>query len=66
MGARMADVERLEVLARAAGGAAHDFNNSIFVIDANARSLASKLREAAAVEIAEIGMAVERAVALSR
>ena len=65
MDARLAEVQQLEAVARTAGTTAHDLNNLITVIDANA-TLLQQGGPSTSVELAEIRTAVGRAAALSR
>jgi signal transduction histidine kinase len=66
MDARIAEIERLEGVARIAGSTAHDFNNLITVVGENLRLLERKLSESRCRELEDMHMAVERASALSR
>jgi signal transduction histidine kinase len=66
MDARIAEIERLEGVARIAGTTAHDFNNLITVVSENLRRLELERPEARSRELEDMRMAVERASALSR
>ena len=63
---RLAQVQRLETIGRLAGGVAHDFNNLLTVIRGYADLLRAERNEpAAAMAVAEISKAADRAAELT-
>ncbi|MFP4600176.1 MAG: ATP-binding protein [Persicimonas sp.] len=68
MEARVRQAQKLEAIARLAGGVAHDFNNMLTAILGNAQIMRNELRAAAEQEesLAEIEEAAGRATELTR
>src|SRR5204862_4942210 len=61
-------VQKMEAVGRLAGGVAHDFNNMLSVIQGNAQLALRAIPKSGAgyEEVAEIGLAADRAAVLTR